>query len=162
MKIKSRDFPDIKRWVDAGFITVTPGNVTDYDYLIDEMGRIKANYTVLSVGYDPHNAWQTMAKLGELGFEMEVFRTGIVSMSSPTKEFERLVKKGMINHGGNPVMRWMMTNVLPSIELNDNLRLKKMSKNQKIDGVVAAVIALGVYHSNPQQEAYSSSDAFMI
>lgn len=162
MKVKSRDFPDIKRWVDAGWITVTPGNVTDYDYLIEEMHKIRASYTLLSAGYDPHNAWQTVAKLEEDGFPMDKFSQGITSMSAPAKEFERLVKKGEINHGGNPVMRWMMSNVLPKIELNDNLRIKKMSKNQKIDGVTAAVIALGVYLSSPQVEAYSQTDAFMI
>lgn len=162
MKVKSRDFPDIKRWVDAGWITVTPGNVTDYDYLIEEMHKIRASYTLLSAGYDPHNAWQTVAKLEEDGFPMDKFSQGITSMSAPAKEFERLVKKGEINHGGNPVMRWMMSNVLPKIELNDNLRIKKMSKNQKIDGVTAAVIALGVYLSNPQAAAYSQTDAFMI
>ncbi len=182
LKIRSRDFPDIMKWVvpkrkkadgvmvmptikDATAekcIFVTPGNVTDYDYLVEEMGRIADLYGVLSVGYDPHNAWQTMAKLQDMGFEMEVFRQGIVSMSAPSKEFERLVKKGCINHGGNGVMRWMMANVLPSIELNENLRLKKMSKHQKIDGVIAAVVALGVFHSKPQVEAYSKADAFMI
>lgn len=182
LKIKSRDFPDILNWIvkkvknDDGelvmptvehatadrCIFVTPGNVTDYDYLIEEMNRLRDRYNILSIGYDPHNAWQTMAKLQEEGFEMEPFRTGITNMSAPAKEFERLIKKGAVNHGGNPVMRWMMSNVLPSIELNENLRIKKMSKHQKIDGVVAAVIALGVYHSKPQPETYSKSDAFMI
>jgi phage terminase large subunit-like protein len=162
LKIRSRDYPDMKRWVKDGFINVTPGNVTDYDYLIAEMHKIRETYTMLSMGYDPHNAWQTVAKLQDDGFPMAVYRQGYATMSPPTKEFERFVKQKRINHGNNPVLRWMMTNVNPKYDRAENITLHKMTKHQKIDGVIATVIAFGEMLSNPTADSYSSADAFMI
>lgn len=161
-KIKARDFPDIKRWIDAGLVNTTPGNVTDYGFLEAEMRRIRGLYNMLTVGYDPHNAWQTVARLEADDFNMSKYSQAVVNMSPPAKEFERLARQYRINHGGNPVLRWMLSNVVPDYKYNDNLRLTKMSKNQKIDGIIAAVIALGEYLSNPTQPVYSESDLFLI
>lgn len=160
--IRARDYPDIRRWINEGYVETTPGNVTDYDYLIEKIEEISGIYGVYSIGYDPYNAFQTVAKLEEKGFPMSVYRQGVASMSPPSKEFERLVKQQKINHGGNPVLRWMLSNVLPKYDPKENISLLKMTKHQKIDGIIAAVIGLGEYISNPQEAAYSKSDAFMI
>jgi phage terminase large subunit-like protein len=126
------------------------------------MHKIRETYTMLSMGYDPHNAWQTVAKLQDDGFPMAVYRQGYATMSPPTKEFERFVKQKRINHGNNPVLRWMMTNVNPKYDRAENITLHKMTKHQKIDGVIATVIAFGEMLSNPTADSYSSADAFMI
>ena len=163
-EIKSREMPDVIRWYDAGLINITPGNATDYDYLADEVRRICSEYDVLSIGYDPHNAWQTVAKLEIDGLPMSQFSQGITNMSAPSKEFERLARTGKINHGGNPVLRWMLSNIVPYYDVNGNLKIKKMKESRaaKIDGIVAAVIALGEYLKNPQEDVYSKSDIFLI
>ena len=161
-KIRARDFPDVKRWIDAGLVTVTPGNVTDYAFLEDEMKRLRGIYRMLSVGYDPHNAWQTVSRLEADDFNMSKYSQAVVNMSPPAKEFERLARQFRLNHGDNPVLRWMLSNVMPDYKYNDNLRLSKMTKNQKIDGIIAAVIGIGEYLSNPQPLVYSDSDLFLI
>lgn len=163
LDLRARDLPDIRRWRDQGLVVVTPGNVTDYDYLIAEVHRVCGMYNVLGIGYDPHNAWQTISKLEADGLPMDKFSQGIMNMSAPSKEFERLVKEGMINHGGNPVIRWMLSNVIPYYDSNDNLKLNKQkgSRGAKIDGIIAAVIALGEYLKSPQYYDHSNDLVFV-
>ena len=161
-KMRSREFPDVLRWINSGLLTITPGNVTDYDYLIADLHRLRGEYDIQAIGYDPYNAFQTVARLEADGFPMDKFAQGIMNMSAPTKEFERLVKQGMINHGGNPIMRWMLSNVQPYYDQNENLKIrkKKNSLNLKIDGIIASVIALGEYIKNPV-ETYSGGIYFV-
>lgn len=174
LAIRSRDIPDVLKWsLDAKdfekysvekCVFVTEGNVTDYDYLANEVNRICGMFNVVSIGYDPANAWQTVSKLEVDGLPMSKFSQGIMNMSPPSKEFERLAKKGQINHGGNPVLRWMLSNVVPYYDANENLKIKKEveTRGAKIDGIVACVIALGEYLKTPQENYYSSSDIYLV
>lgn len=164
LKIKSRDLPDLIRWQKEGLITVTPGNATDYDYLVGEVRRLRDLYGLRAIGYDPHNAWQTIVKLQADGVEVDSFSQGIMNMSPPSKEFERLVRTKRINHGGNPVLRWMLQNCVPYYDFNENLKVKRMKETRgaKIDGIVASIIALGEYLKNPQPEVYSQTGLFYV
>jgi len=164
LKIRSRDLPDIVRWQKDGLVTVTPGNVTDYDYLTAEVHRLRSLYDIRSIGYDPHNAWQTISKLEADGLPMDKFSQGIMNMSPPSKEFERIVRNARLNHGGNPVLRWMLQNCVPYYDFNENLKIRKMKETRgaKIDGIVAAIIALGEYLKNPQPEVYSQTGLFYV
>ena len=67
---------------------------------------------------------------------------GFASMSPPTKDLERLVLEGRYRHGGNPVMRWMVDNVVVRSDPAGNLKPDKQRSVEKIDGVVAAIMAL--------------------
>lgn len=164
LKLRSRDLPDILRWQQQGLVNVTPGNVTDYDYLTAEVSRLRTLYDIRAMGYDPHNAWQTIAKLEADGLPMDKFSQGIMNMSPPSKEFERLVRNGMINHGANPVLRWMLQNCVPYYDANENLKIRKMKETRgaKIDGIVATIIALGEYLKNPVDDVYSQTDVYYI
>ena len=164
LKIRSRDLPDIVRWQQQGLVNVTPGNVTDYDYLAAEVARLRTMYDIRAIGYDPHNAWQTIAKLEADGLPMDKFSQGIMNMSPPSKEFERIVRNGMLNHGGNPVLRWMLQNCVPYYDANENLKIRKMKETRgaKIDGIVSTVIALGEFLKNPVDDVYSQTDVYYI
>ena len=87
-----------------------------------------------------------------------------MNMSPPSKEFERLVRNGMINHGANPVLRWMLQNCVPYYDANENLKIRKMKETRgaKIDGIVATIIALGEYLKNPVSDVYSQADVYYI
>lgn len=147
---RARDFPAFDQWRADGWITVTPGNVMDYDYIEQKMLEICEELGVHVVGIDPANAQQLRIKLESAGVPIELFSQGIMSMSHPTKEWERLVNRGLINHENNPVLRWMMGNVHIWTDANGNIKAHKGKSNDKIDGVVAAIIALGEYLTQPQ------------
>ena len=87
-----------------------------------------------------------------------------MNMSPPSKEFERLVRNARLNHGGNPVLRWMLQNCVPYYDFNENLKIRKMKETRgaKIDGIVAAIIAIGEFLKNPQEVVYSKDDLYFI
>ena len=132
-------------WVDAGYVTTTPGNVTDYAFVKADILRINAEYDVTSIAYDRWNASQIVIELQDEGLDMTPFGQGYGSMSAPTKELERLVLTGQLEHFGNPVLRWMMAAVAISTDPAGNIKADKRKSSQKIDGVVATVMALGEF-----------------
>ena len=96
------------KWVAEGYVTVTPGNVIDYDFVKADILRIVADYDLRTSAYDRWNSSQTIIDLQNEGMECNPFGQGYGSMSAPTKEFEKLVLTGKIEHFGNPVLRWML------------------------------------------------------
>lgn len=95
-----------------GYVTVTPGNVIDYDFVKADILRIVADYDLRTSAYDRWNSSQTIIDLQNEGMECTPFGQGYGSMSAPTKEFEKLVLTGKIEHFGNPVLRWMLASTL--------------------------------------------------
>jgi phage terminase large subunit-like protein len=164
IKERARDWPDTIKWWNEGYIKGTPGNVVDLEILEQDFKGLCAKYDVKVVGYDPLNAWQTIANLEQSGLNMDRYPNTRLHMSPASKEFERLVRQKMVNHGGNPVLRWMMTNVVPVYTQQDLLQLDRMrsSRISKIDGVVASVIALGELLKNPVAEVFSDTDLFFL
>lgn len=75
--------------------------------------------------------------------EFTPFGQGYGSMSAPTKEFEKLVLSGRLEHFGNPVLRWMMASTVVKTDPAGNIKPDKEKSSQKIDGIVAAIMALG-------------------
>ncbi len=71
------------------------------------------------------------------------FGQGYASMSAPSKELEKLVIGGALEHGGNPVLRWMAGNAAAEIDAAGNVKPSKKKSTEKIDGIVALVMALG-------------------
>jgi len=132
-------------WVELGYVKVTPGNVTDYDYIQSDILRINEEYEVQSTAFDRWNSSQTVIDLTNEGLEMAPFGQGYGSMSPPTKEFERIVMTEELEHFGNPVLRWMLASVSISVDPAGNMKPDKRKSSQKIDGIVAAIMALGQY-----------------
>lgn len=130
-------------WVQAGYVTVTPGNVTDYDFVEADILRICELYDVRSIAYDRWNASQAVIDLQNEGLEMSPFGQGYASMSTPTKELERLALTGELEHFGNPVLRWQIASVAISTDPAGNIKVDKRKSSQKIDGVVSSIMAIG-------------------
>lgn len=131
------------KWVAKGYVTVTPGNVIDYDFVKADILRIVADYDLRTSAYDRWNSSQTIIDLQNEGMECNPFGQGYGSMSAPTKEFEKLVLTGKIEHFGNPVLRWMLASTLVKTDPAGNIKPDKEKSTQKIDGIVAAIMALG-------------------
>jgi len=131
------------KWVAEGYVTVTPGNVIDYDFVKADILRIVADYDLRTSAYDRWNSSQTIIDLQNEGMECNPFGQGYGSMSAPTKEFEKLVLTEKIEHFGNPVLRWMLASTLVKTDPAGNIKPDKEKSTQKIDGIVAAIMALG-------------------
>ncbi|WP_374178956.1 terminase large subunit [Leifsonia sp. WHRI 6310E] len=134
-------------WVKEGWLTTTPGNVQDYDFIRAQVGRDAEKFRILSIGFDPYNASQITNDLAADGMNLVKVRQGFLTLSSPTKQLQRLVLMGkpskpMLMHGGNPVTRWCIDNLAVAIDPAENVKPDKKNSGDKIDGVSALVNAL--------------------
>lgn len=131
-------------WIRDGIVEDTPGNVTDYSFVRRRINELSKRYKIKDIACDPWNATHIVAELREQdGISIVEFRQGFISMSGPAKEFERLVKSHKLAHGGNPIMRWQASNVVVRTDPAGNIKPDKGKATQKIDGIVASIMALG-------------------
>lgn len=130
-------------WAQQGFIEATPGNITDYDVIRHRILEDGSRFRIRELAYDRWNATQLITQLGDDGLAVVPFGQGFSSMSAPTKEFEKLLIGRQLRHGNNPVLNWMAANVSVLHDPADNLKPAKNKSSGKIDGIVAAIMALG-------------------
>ena len=140
-RVKANSVPyDI--WEKQGYIMSTEGNVIHYDFIEKFIMDLSEKYHILEIAVDRWNATQMIQNLEGEGFTIVPFGQGFSSMSAPTKEFYRLLMDGRIIHGGNPVLRWMAGNVVIDTDPAGNIKVTKAKSKEKIDGIVAAIMAL--------------------
>ena len=149
-----RENANIDVWVRQGFLRVTPGNVTDYGIIRNDIIELRDRYSILKIGYDRWNSSQLVIDLLAEGLPMDGFQQSISNISPPTKDFERIVRLGEYEHFDNPILRWQISNTVVWRDANDNLKPVKNRSPEKIDGVVAAIMAHGEWMSaqrSPEQ-----------
>ena len=140
-RVKANSVPyDI--WEKQGYIMSTEGNVIHYDFIEKFIMDLSEKYHILEIAVDRWNATQMIQNLEGEGFTIIPFGQGFSSMSAPTKEYYRLLMEGRIIHGGNPVLRWMAGNVVIDTDPAGNIKVTKAKSKEKIDGIVAAIMAL--------------------
>ncbi len=140
-RVKANSVPyDI--WEKQGYIMSTEGNVIHYDFIEKFIMDLSEKYHILEIAVDRWNATQMIQNLEGEGFTIIPFGQGFSSMSAPTKEYYRLLMEGRIIHGGNPVLRWMAGNVVIDTDSAGNIKVTKAKSKEKIDGIVAAIMAL--------------------
>lgn len=141
-----RDKVPYMAWERQDLVEMTEGNSIDYRFIREQINELAEVYSIQEIAFDPFNATHIATLLGdEDGHNMIQFRQGMLSMNEPCKEFERLVISQNINHGKNPVMRWQASNISVKTDPSGNIRPVKPASDQsaKIDGIVAAIMAVG-------------------
>lgn len=151
-----RDRLPYERWVTEGAILPTPGNVIDYAYIRQQICRDAEMFRVAHVGNKdrkPHegglaidrwNATETSVRLEEEGLPVVKFGQGYASMSAPSKELERLTIGNAFHHGGHPVLKRHAEVVAIEQDAPGNIKPAKHKSTERIDGIVALVMALGI------------------
>lgn len=131
-------------WIQQGHIKATPGNAVDYAYIVTTIAGLLPQIDLVELAYDPWNASGVAQELqDEHGVRMVEFRQGFKSMSEPSKLLERLILSRRIRHDGNPVLTWMVSNVVVDVDPAENIKPNKAKSRERIDGVVGLVMALG-------------------
>ena len=140
-RVKANSVPyDV--WEKQGHLLATEGNVIHYDFIQKFICDLGEKYHILEIAVDRWNATQMIQNLEGAGFTMVPFGQGFASMSTPTKEFYRLLMEGQIIHAGHPVLRWMAGNVVIETDAAENIKVTKAKSKEKIDGIVASIMAL--------------------
>jgi phage terminase large subunit-like protein len=138
-----RDHVLYDKWAAQGYINVTEGNVIDYRYVQDFIEKTCEKYHVLEIAYDRWNATMLVQNLIDEGLPLIQHGQGYKDMSPASKEVFKLLMEGRVNHGGNPVLRWMATNVVMDQDPAGNIKPTKAKSIEKIDGMVAMIMAMG-------------------
>lgn len=143
-----------QQWAANGQIIQTPGNVTDYDYVLNDFIKWRDNgVNFRLISYDATNSTQFSVDLTSNGFRLKPFSQTRYSFNAATKEFKRLIMCNKLVIDSSPITYWCMNNAVLSIDnLNGNIKPIKASigSNSKIDSVQTMVMALGGYLQNPQ------------
>jgi phage terminase large subunit-like protein len=158
----NRDRVPYERWASEGYLELTPGNVIDYGRIAARLDALLREYDVVEVGYDPWNATQFVQPFADQGVVCTPVRQGYQSLSEPTKRLRALVLEGQLRHGGHPVLRWMADNVVVRTDENENVRPIKPSSRQRIDGIVATIIALSRAHAGDGGSVYDQRGVLVI
>lgn len=137
-----RDHVPYDVWAKQGFLKTTEGNVIHYGFIesfIEDLGK---KYNIKQIAFDRWGAVQMVQNLEGLGFTVVPFGQGYKDMSPPTKELMKVTLEKKIAHGGHPVLSWMMDNVYVRTDPAGNIKPDKEKSTEKIDGVVALIMAL--------------------
>lgn len=146
-------------WESLGLLTVTEGAVIDFDVIEADLFTDCSNYQVLEIPYDPFQATQLSTRMTAQGAPMVEMRPTVLNFSEPMKQLEALVLQRRLHHNGDPVLTWMMSNVVAHLDNKDNIYPKKERPENKIDGVVALIMALG--RAMHGQEEQGDLDGFL-
>ena len=127
-------------WADKGWLIPTPGNVIDYSFIRQEIVEIASELDLRKIFSDAWNAQKLAIELRDHdGIPIDFLTQGFKSLSEPTKEFKRRIDAHLIEHDGNPVMRWCVGNAIAVMDAQENVKLDKKKSRSKIDGAAAAV-----------------------
>lgn len=138
-----RDRAPYELWAEQGHLALTEGDVVDYDRVRADVNALRERYNVRELAADRWNATQLITQLQGDGFEVVAYGQGYQSMTAPTKELLALVQSGRLLHGGHPVLRWMASVFATEQDAAGNLKPSKKKSTDRIDGIVALVMALG-------------------
>jgi phage terminase large subunit-like protein len=129
-------------WQQQGFITGTPGNVIDYQFIEKDILQASEDYQLIELGYDPWGATELATRLmNEYSIQMVEVRQGSKTMSEPAKDLLAKVLNHNINHSNHPVLRWNADNLVMVSDANENIRPAKDKATDRIDGMVALINA---------------------
>jgi phage terminase large subunit-like protein len=123
-------------------LEATEGAVIHYGFVQKKIEALGEIYDIKEIAFDRFGATLLRQNLENAGLTMAQFGQGFVSMSEPSKELMRLVLDKRVAHGGNPVLRWNMDNIVVREDEAGNIKPDKKCATQKIDGAVAAIMAL--------------------
>jgi len=146
-----KDRVPYEAWVTQGFISTTPGQVIDYDYILAQIKKDAADFDLQEVAFDRWGAAKLTNDLQKEDITVVQFGQGYASMNAPMKELERMILEHKIAHGNNPVLTWMAGNLVASEDPAGNIKPDKAKSTEKIDGMVALVMALdrATRHAEP-------------
>lgn len=148
---------DYLQWAADGFIIPTPGNTVDLRMVEDHIRELFARFNVKESAFDPTFGRSMMANLNEDGLPAVEFRQGWVSMAPAVKELERAILSGGLAHGGHPVLRWNFSNIQVETDKAGNRMFHKGKSGNKIDGAVAAAMAVARAAAGEEQFTSSAS-----
>lgn len=175
MEKHKRNRPFLWHWANDGYVKATPGNVTDYELIRNDIKQICAPLRLQSIAYDRALSSYLAPGLQEDGIEMKIYSQSWGNMAPPAQYFELLANAKNVQrednkipeflHDGNPVARWMMSNIVMQYDRNQNHLPSKGASADKIDFISATLNAIGQWLTDrgiPKVTSYLFDDEATI
>lgn len=131
-----------KGWAHQDLLHVTDGSVNDLQSIQEYLLEDAKNYDVQALAFDPWQAYQLAQNLMDEGLPMVELKPTVINFSEPMKTLQALVYQKRLHTDGNPVLEWMASNVVGHLDAKDNIYPRKEQQNNKIDGIVALIMAI--------------------
>jgi len=145
----ARDRVPYDQWVRDGVLTATAGATVDYEVVRSTLQSWSTEFVIQEIAFDPWNATDLVSRLtNQDGFPCVPIRQGFASLSAPTKSLERSILNRELRHAGHPVLRWNVSNVAIEQDAAGNQKVSKRLSTERIDGVVALVMAVDLKDRN--------------
>lgn len=139
-------------WVESKHVTQTEGDVVDYAVIEEDIDAIVSRFNPLEIAYDPWNARDLVNRLVEKEYPMVEFIQGPKSYHPAMQELERAYLSGELNHGGDPVLKWCASNLVPRRDANMNMAPDKKRSPDKIDDMAALLMGIGRLMTHEEEE----------
>lgn len=157
-----RDRAPYTVWRDQGFLVSTEGNTTDFQFLEAEILTLATKFNILEIAYDRTFAGELVRNLQDEGITMVEFGQGFISMGPAAAEFMRLLIGRLLQHGGHPVATWCASNVTVRRDPAGNEKPDKERSTERIDAIVAGVMAVGRLQLAQGGSVYEERGLLMI
>ncbi|MDE2030166.1 MAG: terminase large subunit [Alphaproteobacteria bacterium] len=157
-----RDRAPYTHWRDQGYLIATEGNTTDFQFLEAEILELATRFNILEIAYDRTFAGELVRNLQDEGISMVEFGQGFISMGPAAAEFMRLLIGRLLQHGGNPVATWCASNVTVRRDPAGNEKPDKERSTERIDAIVAAIMAVGRLQTAQGGSVYEERGLLMI
>ena len=159
-----RDHVQYDLWERQGYLMTTEGKVVHYGYIEKFIEELGTKYNIKEIAFDRWGAVQMVQNLEGLGFTVVPFGQGFKDMSPPSKELMKLTLEEKLAHGGHPVLRWMVDNIFVRTDPAGNIKPDKEKSTEKIDGVVATIMALdrAIRHGGSNGSVYDERGILML
>ncbi|SDO29506.1 Phage terminase-like protein, large subunit, contains N-terminal HTH domain [Halomonas shengliensis] len=144
-------------WINSGDLITTDGEELDFDIIRDDLMDLSGRFEIEEIAYDPWRATQLAHQLMKDGAEIVEYRNTVQNMSPPMREMEAAITAGRWRHACDPVLTWMASNVVAKVDAKENIYPRKERSENKIDGIIAILMALGraVLADGPQDDDLS-------
>lgn len=160
-KVKTDAVP-YDQWTEDGLIIATAGDVVDHRKVAATILEIADKFNLIETAFDRWGSVQISTHLQDEGLELTQWGQGFASMSPPTKSFSEKVSDGSLEHTGHRVMDWCLDNTVVKIDEAENMKPDKRRSQGRIDGTVAAIMALGCAEASEGPKVLTSSPLSFI
>lgn len=149
-------------WRDQGHLIATEGNTTDFKFLEAEILRLSRRYDIVELAFDRTFAGEIVRNLMDEGLNLVEFGQGFLSMGPATAEFSRKLLGGELQHGDDPVASWCASNVTIRTDPAGNQKPDKERSIERIDPIVALIMAAGRSMLADQTSPYSDGRGLLV
>jgi phage terminase large subunit-like protein len=143
-----------EEWAEAGWLELTPGRSIQPVFIVAKVAEIASRYRVLGLAYDRWRIADFLRHLADEGVEasaeggdgipLVAWGQGFKDMAPAVDAFERAVIEGTLRHPGSPVLTWNVGNAVVVTDPAGNRKLDKQKARFRIDGAIAAAMAMGL------------------